>query len=102
MLVLALAALLAAAPVHPAGAATANALCPVTGRDVTNHTLYHHVALGGHVYYVFDREAAIRLKACPSCYLDPEGNPLNARSAWCAGVPSHMGFPRAGQCQTRR
>jgi YHS domain-containing protein len=58
-----------------------NVLCPVTGRQVTNHALFHHVTVRGRQYYVFDREAAIRLKNCPDCYLAQDGTPLNAMVA---------------------
>ena len=57
-------------------AAAPNAHCPVTGRQVTNHLLYHHVTVRGRAYYVFDREAATRLKNCPDCYLAKDGAPL--------------------------
>ena len=60
------------------GFANPNVLCPVTGRTVTNHDLYHHVTVRGRTYFVFDREAAIRLKNCPECYLAKDGTPLVA------------------------
>ncbi|GEM_PF-5966529 len=60
------------------GSASPNVLCPVTGRPVTNHMLYHHVTVRGRQYYVYDREAAARLKNCPDCYLAKDGTPLNA------------------------
>ena len=56
-----------------------NTLCPVTGRPVSNHLLCHHVTVGGRTYYVADREAANRLRACPGCYLAKDGTPLNAK-----------------------
>lgn len=56
-----------------------NTLCPVTGRVVENHLLYHHVTVRGRTYYVADREAGNRLKACPGCYLAKDGTPLNAK-----------------------
>jgi hypothetical protein len=59
------------------GLAPSNVLCPVTGRQVSNHALYHHVTVRGQRYYVFDREAATRLKTCPGCYLARDGRPLN-------------------------
>lgn len=52
--------------------------CPVTGLPVGNPRLYHTVTLRGRTYRVFDRNAAARLRACPSCYLAPDGTPLNA------------------------
>ncbi len=61
--------------------APANPLCPVTGRPVANHRLYHHVQVQGRRYYVYDREAANRLRACPACYLKPDGTPRNAENA---------------------
>ncbi|BDU71521.1 hypothetical protein [Mesoterricola silvestris] len=38
------------------GVTSPNAHCPVTGRQVSNHVLYHHVTVRGQQYYVFDRE----------------------------------------------
>ena len=61
-------------------ATSANAVCPVTGRPVANHALFHHVTVRGRQYYVFDREAARRLKDCPDCYLARDGRPLNERA----------------------
>ena len=61
-------------------AAPANTLCPVTGLPVTNHFLCHHVTVRGHSYYVRDREAANRLRACPGCFLAKDGSPLNTRN----------------------
>jgi hypothetical protein len=46
-----------------------NERCPVTGVDVRNHLLYHHVTVQGRTWYVADRAAGIRLKNCPSCFL---------------------------------
>lgn len=57
--------------------ATPNPRCPVTGRPVTNHLLCHHVTVKGRTYYVADKEAANRLRACPGCYLAKDGTPLN-------------------------
>ena len=62
-------------------AGPANILCPVTGRPVTNHRLCHHVTVKGQKYYVFDQEAARRLRFCPSCYLNADGVPRNAETA---------------------
>jgi hypothetical protein len=56
--------------------AAPNVLCPVTGRPVANHVLFHHVNVRGRTYYVFDREAAVRLKNCPDCYLAKGGTPF--------------------------
>ncbi len=58
--------------------ASPNPRCPVTGHLVTNPRLYHHVTVHGRRYYVYDREAANRLRACPTCYLAEDGAPLNA------------------------
>jgi hypothetical protein len=57
--------------------AAENTRCPVTGVDVRNHLLYHHVTVQGRKYYVHDRTAAIRLRNCPECYLGKDGTPKN-------------------------
>ena len=58
-------------------ASSPNTLCPVTGRPVVGRP-YHYVTVNGRNYYVFDREAGIRLRNCPDCYLAKDGTPLNA------------------------
>jgi YHS domain-containing protein len=60
------------------GTLTPNSQCPVTGKPVANHLLYHTVTVNGRAYYVYDREAANRLRSCPECYLTPEGQPINS------------------------
>jgi hypothetical protein len=62
---------------------TMNDRCPVTGFEVRNHVLYHHVTVRGHEYYVYDRTAAIRLRNCPECYLHKDGTPKNDIKAPC-------------------
>jgi YHS domain-containing protein len=76
---LALALTLAAAP-------QVNDRCPVTGLEVTNHRLHHHLTLKGHTYFVHDREAANRLRQCPGCYLAADGTPLNAQALQTPGT----------------
>ena len=58
-----------------------NALCPVTGRDVQNHKLHHYVTIRNHAYYVYDREAAVRLRQSPESFLTKEGQPAESRPA---------------------
>jgi len=60
------------------GVNQANDRCPVTGFPVANHRLYHHVTVRDRQYYVYDRDAANRLRACPDCFLGRDGTPLNA------------------------
>lgn len=57
-----------------------NERCPVTGFDVRNHLVFHHVTVNGRRYFVFDREAGVRLRLNPECYLDAQGKP---RQAFC-------------------
>ena len=82
------AALSAPALTASASVVKANDRCPVTGLPVANHALYHYVMVKGHPYYVFDREAARRLRNAPAVYLGQDGTPVNAsglsRSCACA------------------
>ena len=64
------------------GASSPNVLCPVTGRPVTNHVLYHYVTVRGRQYFVYDREAANRLRFSPESYLAKDGTPLQELRAW--------------------
>jgi hypothetical protein len=73
-LVLTLALMGPAAPPPP----SVNERCPVTGIDVRNHLLYHHVTVQGRIWYVADRAAAARLKNCPECYLPSTATPAPA------------------------
>jgi hypothetical protein len=79
MLTLALTLALAQTQTRP----VLNDRCPVTGSDVRNRVIHHHIAVRGRDYYVYDRTAAIRLKNCPECYLGKDGTPLNASQGPC-------------------
>jgi hypothetical protein len=61
--------------------APVNERCPVTGVDVRNHLIYHHVTVQGRIWYVADRTAAIRLRNCPQCYLSPAASPAPTAAA---------------------
>ena len=67
--------MLASVLVLAMGVASPNSSCPVTGFPVTNHLIYHYVTVKGRQYYVFDRNAANRLRNCPDCYLKDDGTP---------------------------
>ena len=77
MLSLLLTLALTGSPATTPKATVVNERCPVTGMDVRNHYLHHFVTVNNRTYYVYDQTAAKRLKSCPECFLDKEGQLLN-------------------------
>jgi len=71
-----LTAVLSLAPQAGTTPQAVNARCPVTGQDVRNHLLYHHVTVRNRAYYVASREAAARLRQSPDAFLAKDGTPL--------------------------
>jgi YHS domain-containing protein len=69
----------ALAQAAPAVEARTQVRCPVTGMPVASRALFHYVTVQGRRYYVLDREAAIRLKQAPDCYVRLDGKPVNAK-----------------------